>query len=187
MRLVPGQFRPQFGPVPSGANSQGYVSPEFDRVEWRSSTVVFGCTYTVPWAVGEIFGPRWINLSQPMTAPNFHLRNLELLAEQGCTPQRIIWVMPDPNRITVFDHADRVLRWGVSGDDRWNAQGQTTDWDRALRLRTWQRAAESFGCEQLWLTWSQRTHHLVQWDLVGDPDGEDWLKRLTQRVQQWAK
>jgi hypothetical protein len=37
------------------------------------------------------------------------------------------------------------------------------------------------------LTWSQRTHHLVHWDLVADPDRPDWLERLTRRVRGWAK
>lgn len=187
MRLIPGQFRPQFGPVPVGANSQGYISPEFDTIEWSRATVVFGCTYTVSWPVEEIFGPQWINLSQPMTAMNFHLRNLELIFQQGYRPQRFVWVMPDPTRVTVFDHADRVLRWGVGGEDRWGAQGQTPDWDVSIRLQGWRRQAESWGGDHLWLTWSQRTHSLVHWDWIPEPDSPDWSQRLTRRVQQWAK
>ena len=180
MRLIQGQFT-------EGANSQGYLAPEWDQILWPQSTVVFGCTYTRHWDLTREFGPGWVNLSQPAAAINFHIRNLELLDQQQSRPRCCVWVMPDPGRITVFDHADRVLRWGVVQADRWHAQGQTPDWDQAIRLQTWRRAAESFGGQHLWLTWSARTHHLVHWDLVPEPDSPDWLARLTRRVRQWAK
>jgi len=106
MRLIQGQFK-------ASANSQGYLAPEWDQIPWTQTTVVFGCTYTESWDLTSEFGPGWVNLSQPAAAPNFHICNLELLDQQESRPLRCVWVMPDPGRITVFDHADRVLRWGV--------------------------------------------------------------------------
>lgn len=149
--------------------------------------LILGCTYCLDRGLEQLLGDHVVNLSQPAAAINLHLRNLELLEEQQVMPRGLIWVTPDPSRITVFDHADRVLRWGPAQEDRWHTQGQTPDWDLALRLRSWQRAAASYAIPQLWLTWSQRTHSLTHWPLVPDPDSESWPQRLAEIVRAWAK
>ena len=175
MTLIPGSIK--------RANSQGYQCAEFDQIDWASSTVIFSCTY----CLDRAWMPGWVNLSQPAAAINFHLRNLDLLAAQDRLPQRCVWVTPDPSRITVFGPNDSVLRWGTRVEDQWHAQGDTTDWDRVIRLRGWQRQAESYACDHTWLTWSLRTHDLLGWTLVADPDSPDWPQRLSEQIQLGAK
>ncbi len=151
------------------------------------STVIFGSGSCLDRGLEDLLGAGYCNLSIPGAAITLHLRNLELLVEQGLRPQGIVWVTAEPTAIAVIDRDDRVLRWGSASTDQWHAQGQTPDWDLALRLRLWQRAAQSFGCPQLWLTESARTHTLTHWPLVPDPDREDWPCRLASEIQAWAK
>jgi len=136
--------------------------------------ILFGTSETH----GIDLGPGWINLSVPWTAPNYHLRNLELIIEQGHRPQGIVWLMPDPNRNTVFDQDDRIAHWGVPDDTQWRAQGQTPRWDQAIRLRHWQQISQGLTANNHWWTWSRLTHQLMAWPLIGDPDQPDFADRL---------
>ncbi len=159
-----------------------YTPEQLDR-----TTVIFGSGSCLDRGLEAHLGTGYCNLSLPGAAINLHLRNLELLAEQGLRPARIVWVTAEPTAIAVLDREDRVVRWGTAVADRWHAQGQTPDWDLGLRLRLWQRAAQSFGSPQLWLTESARTHTLTGWPLIEDPDSESWPQRLAERIQAWAK
>lgn len=151
------------------------------------STVIFGSGHCLDRGLEALLGPGYCNLSIPGAAINLHLRNLELLAEQRLLPRRIVWVTAEPTALAVIDRDDRPVRWGSAVSDQWHAQGQTPDWDLGLRLRLWQRAAESFGRPQLWLTESARTHTLTAWPLIPAPDSEDWPRRLASEIQAWAK
>ena len=106
----------------------------------------------------------------PWTAPNYHLRNLELLIEQGAQLGSAVWVLPEPQRVTVFDLGDRVRRWGVVDTSEYSVQGQTPHWDQALRLRTWQRAADHLFKGNVWLTTSPLTAQLISVPLITDHD-----------------
>jgi len=150
----------------------GLAWPDLSLID--SSWLLFGTSETH----GISLGLGWINLSVPWTAPNYHLRNLELILEQGSRPQGIVWVMPDPDRVTVFDQEDRILHWGVPDNTQWRTQGQTPRWDQALRLRRWQQSSLSMCDCNHWWTWSRLTHQLVAWPLIGDADNPDFSDRL---------
>jgi hypothetical protein len=83
------------------ATPRNHHHPELVAGSW----LLFGSSETVGIELGE----GWVNLSVPWTAVNYHLRNLELILEQGYEPQGIVWVMPDPNRVTVFDADPRLI------------------------------------------------------------------------------
>lgn len=148
----------------------GHSHPKLVQGSW----LLFGSSETQ----GIDLGPGWINLSVPWTAPNYHLRNLELIIEQGYEPQGVVWVMPEPRRVTVFDHGDRVLHWGVPDSTPWTAQGQTPHWDQAIRLRRWAQSSHSMCRVNHWWTWSPLTNQLVGWPLIRDPDSPDFADRL---------
>ncbi len=168
MRLIQAQqgLQGTSWPTNSQLNSQGYPCPEWSHVDWQSSSILFDCG----WARDVELPPGWVNLSVPWTAPNYHIRNLELLVEQGIQFKSAVWVMPEPQRVTVFDLGDRVRRWGVTDESGYGAQGQTPGWDQALRLRIWQRAADQLFEHNHWMTTSQLTHQLVGWQYVSDHD-----------------
>jgi len=152
------------------ATPRNHHHPELVAGSW----LLFGSSETVGIELGE----GWVNLSVPWTAVNYHLRNLELILEQGYEPQGIVWVMPDPNRVTVFDHGDRVVHWGVPDSSPWTTQGQTPQWDQAIRLRRWAQSSYSMSRVNHWWTWSRLTHQLVNWPLIADPDQPDFADRL---------
>jgi hypothetical protein len=155
---------------------QGHTWPPLGDID--SSWLLMGTSETQ----GLDLGVGWINLSVPWTAPNYHLRNLELIVEQGHRPRGIVWLMPEPNRVTVFDHGDRVLHWGVPDSTPWTAQGQTPHWDQAIRLRRWAQSSHSMCGVNHWWTWSRLTNQLVGWPLIQDPQSPDFADRLRQEL-----
>jgi len=160
----------------------GYTQARVTKEELAASWLIMGTSETM----GLDPGPGWINLSVPWTAVNYHLRNLELIVEQGGQPRGIVWIMPEPTRVTVFDHGDRVLRWGVREATDYSTQGQTPPWDQALRLRAWQHAADHLYAHNHWWTWSKLTHQLVGWSLIEDAASPDWTTRILAKLKTLA-
>lgn len=145
-----------------------------DLTDIDSSWLLFGTSESV----GIDLASGWKNLSVPWTAPNYHLRNLELILAAGHGPQGVVWLMPDPNRVTVFDQDDRIAHWGVADDTAWSTQGQTPRWDQCIRLRHWQQISDQLCVNNHWWTWSRLTHQLMSWPLIRDPDQPDFADRL---------
>ena len=150
----------------------GLTWPDLSLI--NSSWLLFGTSETH----GVPLGSGWINLSVPWTAPNYHLRNLELILADGAKPQGVVWLMPDPNRVTVFDQDDRILHWGVPDRSPWHTQGQTPRWDQRIRLRYWQQISDQLCANNHWWTWSRLTHQLMSWPLISEPDSPDFADRL---------
>ena len=145
-----------------------------DLTDIDTSWLLFGTSESV----GIDLGSGWKNLSVPWTAPNYHLRNLELIVADGAKPQGVVWLMPDPNRVTVFDQDDGIAHWGVPDRSLWHTQGQTPRWDQQIRLRHWQQISDQLCANNHWWTWSRLTHQLMSWPLIADPDQPDFADRL---------
>ena len=150
----------------------GLTWPDLSLI--NTSWLLFGTSETH----GIPLGSGWINLSVPWTAPNYHLRNLELIVADGHRPQGVVWLMPDPNRVTVFDQDDGIAHWGVPDRSPWHTQGQTPRWDQHIRLRHWQQISDQLCANNHWWTWSRLTHQLMSWPLIRDPDQPDFADRL---------
>lgn len=106
----PNSWRYHTDVVTYAFNSQGYRCPEFDKVDWNNSIVLFGCSMAMGTAVDQteifstllqdIVGVPVINLGCSASSILFSLINQTRLAENNFTPKAVINIWTYPNRIT---------------------------------------------------------------------------------------
>lgn len=109
-------------PVRYTVNSQGYRCPEFDRIDWASSIVMFGCSYqfapgvddsdTMSSQLQRILGIPVVNLGQGATDDLFQWANTVRIASYGVKPLAAVYLWPGVHRLSTFKDNTSVDSWG---------------------------------------------------------------------------
>jgi hypothetical protein len=94
-------------------NRYGYRAPEFDKIEWSSSILVFGCSKVfgigvddsehISSKLSQLLDNRVINMGIS-GASSMHMWALTTqLIEEDINPKACIYIWPSPNRVALFE------------------------------------------------------------------------------------
>lgn len=104
-------------------NKQGYRCSEWDKIDWSSSILFFGCSQTfgvglpldmtIPYLVEQSLGISCINLARMGSSCMFQWANTVRLYSAGIRPRAVVYVWPDHCRVTHFLASPMVLSVGT--------------------------------------------------------------------------
>lgn len=126
LRVQPKEWSWRDRPVRYTVNSQGYRCPEWDRIDWANSILMFGCSYqfapgvddseTMSHQLSKAMNLPVVNLGQGATDDLFQWANSTLLYSQGVRPRAVVYLWPGQSRLSEFTGNGSVRNWGP-----WNA------------------------------------------------------------------
>lgn len=113
LKTQPEDWYYRHNPVTYTTNSLGYRAPDFNRVDWANSVVIFGCSYvfgigvddtdTLPHRLSEILGMPVINMGVSGSSISYSLHNSIMLRDQYPTPKAVVQMWSGYDR-TVYYH-----------------------------------------------------------------------------------
>ena len=107
-------------------NTQNYRAPEWDRINWRKSIVIYGCSMvfgdglddseTISAQLQKITGRSVINLGAGGTGPQWQLANQTLMLTHFCEPWATVTFWPSYHRTLFYFEsigAQKLGPWNV--------------------------------------------------------------------------
>ena len=109
-------------------NSMGYRCPEFDKIDFKESIFLFGCSCafgvklkteeTISYNLEQILGRPVINMALPGSSIQFNYYNQFKLALQEENPYGVINLWTSINRLPFFKNPEAVVHLGPWVDDK---------------------------------------------------------------------
>jgi hypothetical protein len=116
-------------------NQQNYRCPEWNRVEWNNSILLFGCSYilgigiddkdTCAYQLNLLQNNSVVNLGMCGSSPTVQWANSCILKEHQVAPAAVIYVWPDLSRTVEFLRNRIVVNHGVWTSDSWSTVWST--------------------------------------------------------------
>lgn len=111
-------------------NSYGYRTTEFDKISWKDSIVVFGCsnvfgisiddTETLPYYLSNFSGRNVVNMGIPASSNELMLYNSLMLKKKYGAPYCVIIIWSGYERSTYFidNHVSHIGAWNYKEDSK---------------------------------------------------------------------
>ncbi len=110
-------------------NSQGYRAPDWSKINWEESILLFGCSFvygvgisdedTCSYQLTHLQNKNVINLGVPGSGPMIQWANTTILRNNGITPRAVIYMWPSSNRTTLFLNNEEALNFGPWSEEKW--------------------------------------------------------------------
>lgn len=110
-------------------NSLGYRTKEFDKIDWKNSIVIFGCSsvlgvgvddcHTLPFFLEQEIGLPVINMGIVGSSNQFHIHNVSVLMNKYPTPKCVILKQSTLLRLPVYswNHVGHRGSWDLSNHE----------------------------------------------------------------------
>lgn len=114
-------------------NSQGYRCPEFDTIDWATSTLLLGCSFVFGTGLDEpdTLSARLgaVNLGHHGASVMHIWGNTQRLSSAGVNPRRVIYFWPSVKRVAQFRGGPNIMCGGPWNGEHDNMIGLWADDD----------------------------------------------------------
>jgi len=122
LRKMPQDWVWRDWPVRYTVNSQGYRSPEFNTIDWRSSMLIFGCSFVFGLGISDtdtcahqlstITDNAVVNLGVSSSSPIVPWINSTILRYNNVLPKAVVYVWPASHRLTELKSGRKIAHLG---------------------------------------------------------------------------